>query len=120
LLAGTAGRDVLPDAPESIFVADYVPYSSIMPRCAAIVHQGGIGTTAQALRAGRPMLVVPWSHDQPDNAERVRRLGVARVANRARYTAQRAERELRILLEEKRYDDRARRIAEEIAGEDGL
>ncbi|HZQ55855.1 MAG TPA: glycosyltransferase [Bryobacteraceae bacterium] len=120
LLAGTAGRDALPDAPQSIFTADYLPYSSVMPQCAAIVHQGGIGTTAQALRAGRPMLVVPWSHDQPDNAERIRRLGIARVISRARYNAQRAEREIRILLEDKRYEDRARQIAEEIANEDGL
>jgi rhamnosyltransferase subunit B len=120
LLAGTAGREVLPDAPESIFIADYIPYSAAMPRCAAIVHQGGIGTTAQALLAGRPMLVVPWSHDQPDNAERVRRLGIARVAKRARYTAQRAERELRVLLDDRRYDEHAREVAEEIAGENGL
>ncbi len=66
------------------------------------------------------MLVVPWSHDQPDNAERIRRLGIARVISRARYNAQRAEREIRILLEDKRYEDRARQIAEEIANEDGL
>ena len=49
------------------------------PRAAAIVHQGGAGTLAQALRAGRPMLVVPHAHDQPDNAFRVVRLGVARI-----------------------------------------
>lgn len=120
LLAGTEESERLPDASESIFIAGYAPYSSIMPRCAAIVHQGGIGTTAQALRAGRPMLVVPWSHDQPDNAERVRRLGVARVAKRARYTVRQAEHELRILLDDRRYDDRARQIAQEIRGEDGL
>jgi spore coat polysaccharide biosynthesis predicted glycosyltransferase SpsG len=47
-----------------------------MPRASVVVHQGGIGTTAEALRSGRPMLVVPFAHDQYDNAERVRRLGV--------------------------------------------
>lgn len=120
VLAGAIGRQVLPEVGESAFVADYLPYSFIMPRCAAIVHQGGIGTTAQALRAGRPMLVVPWSHDQPDNADRVRKLGVARVARRTRYTAARAERELRFLLEDRRYADRAVQVAEGIAREDGL
>lgn len=41
-----------------------------MPRALANIHQGGIGTTAQALRAAKPMIVVPYSHDQPDNARR--------------------------------------------------
>ena len=43
----------------SIYVTDYAPYSELLPRAAATVHQGGIGTTAQALRAGRPMIIVP-------------------------------------------------------------
>ena len=51
------------------------------------MHQGGVGTTAQALRAGRPMIVVPFAYDQPDNAARVTRLGVARTLRRARCTA---------------------------------
>ena len=47
-----------------------------------IVHQGGVGTTGQALRAGRPMLIVPFGQDQPDNARRCVRLGVARTIAR--------------------------------------
>jgi UDP:flavonoid glycosyltransferase YjiC (YdhE family) len=58
---------------------DYVPFSRILPRCAAIVHHGGIGTTAQALAAGIPQLVMPHAHDQPDNGSRVRRLGAGDV-----------------------------------------
>ena len=54
------------------------PHAALFPRAALVVHHGGIGTLGQALRAGRPMLVVPWSHDQPDNASRVARLGVGR------------------------------------------
>lgn len=53
----------------------YAPFSALLPRCAALVHHGGIGTTAQALRAGVPQLIMPMSHDQPDNAARVKRLG---------------------------------------------
>jgi UDP:flavonoid glycosyltransferase YjiC (YdhE family) len=54
----------------------YVPFSQVFPRAAAAVHHGGVGTTAQALAAGVPQLIMPLSHDQPDNAARVRRLGV--------------------------------------------
>ena len=106
--------------PDSVFLADYQPYSEIMPRCAAIVHHGGIGTTAQALRAGRPMLVVPWAHDQPDNAARLRKLGVARTIPRARYTAARIAAELASLLQTRAYAERAADLAWKIAGEDGL
>lgn len=59
---------------------DYVPLGALLPRCAAIVHHGGIGTTAAALAAGIPQVIVPFSHDQPDHAARIVRLGVgARV-----------------------------------------
>ena len=64
-------------------VAQYAPYTALFPRAAAIVHQGGVGTTAQCLRAGRPMIIMPYSHDQPDNARRMSRLGVARVIQRS-------------------------------------
>ncbi|HET7226412.1 MAG TPA: glycosyltransferase, partial [Candidatus Eisenbacteria bacterium] len=56
-----------------VHIAAYAPHAQVMPRAFAIVHQGGIGTTAQAMRAGRPMLVVPFAHDQFDNAARVAR-----------------------------------------------
>ena len=55
---------------------DYIPFSAVLPRAAAFVHHGGIGTTAQAFAAGVPQLVVPLAHDQPDQAVRVKRLGV--------------------------------------------
>lgn len=120
LLAGRGKNDIHNPLPDSIFVAGYVPFSKIMLRSAAIVHQGGIGTTAQALRAGRPMLITPWSHDQPDNAERVRRRGVGRIIPRNRYFAPRVADELRILLSDDTYASGAREMAEHIAEEDGI
>lgn len=117
LLMGSSANK--PNLPLSMFAAGYIPYSEIMPRAAAIVHQGGIGTMAQALRAGRPMLVVPWAHDQPDNAERARRLGVGRVVSRSRYTAGRAAREIGILLADKACIGQARELGARIASEDG-
>ena len=54
----------------------YAPFSRLLPRLAGLAHHGGIGTSAQALAAGIPQLVVPFAHDQFDNAARLRRLGV--------------------------------------------
>lgn len=95
LLTGTIVQSLPEKLPPSVTIAGYVAHSEIFPRAAAIVHQGGIGTTAQAMRSGRPMIVVPFAHDQFDNAERVRRLGAAQVIYRSRYNARTAEKALR-------------------------
>jgi rhamnosyltransferase subunit B len=105
--------------PASICVARYAPYSKIFPRASVIVHQGGIGTSAQALRAGRPMLVMPYSHDQPDNARRVRRLGVAEVLGRKHYHARAAAGLIRKLVSNSAYSERAAAVAAQVEAEDG-
>lgn len=109
-----------PDLPQEIFATDYAPYSDVFPRAAAIVHQGGIGTTAQALRAGRPTLVMPYSHDQPDNAARLERLGTSRTIPRSRYTAARAVTELRELLGNPKYTRKAEEAGRIVRAEDGV
>jgi UDP:flavonoid glycosyltransferase YjiC (YdhE family) len=110
----------LPSVPDSIHVAAYAPYSELLPHAAATVHQGGIGTTAQALRAGRPMIVVPWAHDQPDNAERIRKLSVGRSLSRKDYTASRIETELRQLLNNSAYQAKSDELGKKIRAEDGV
>jgi rhamnosyltransferase subunit B len=121
LLVGSDPRNRPRDPlPEGVIAAPYAPYSELFPRASAIVHQGGVGTTAQALRSGRPMVIVPYSHDQPDNAARAARLGVSRTLPRRRYTAQAAARELRALLEDGECVARARAAGEQVQSEDGV
>jgi len=105
---------------EAIYVTDYAPYSELLTRGVATVHQGGIGTTAQALRSGLPMLIVPWAHDQPDNAARCRRLGVSRTVGRSEYTAEVVARELRLLLGDERAKNKARAMRRDLELEDGV
>lgn len=105
--------------PETICVARYAPFSKIFPLASVVIHQAGIGTTAQALRAGRPMLVMPYSHDQPDNARRVRKLGVAQVLGRRHYKAKPAARLIAELLSDESYRLRASQAAEKVAAENG-
>jgi len=78
--------------PETIRAFPYLPFSSVLPRCAAIIYHGGIGTLAQAVKAGIPHLVVPNAHDQPDNGQRIERLGLGRALSTRRYTPVRATR----------------------------
>jgi len=104
---------------KDVFVAQYAPYSQVFARASVVVHQGGIGTTAQCLRAGRPALVVPFAHDQPDNAARVQRLGTGRTIPRSRYNAARAVRELRTLMGGS-FSPRAVEVSKQLAEEDGV
>src|SRR5262249_43227102 len=80
--------------PQEVAAYEYATYSKVLPRACAIVHQGGVGTTGQGLRSGRPVLILPHAHDQFDNAARVVRLGCGRVLPRPRYNAQTATCEL--------------------------
>ena len=63
----------------AVWVGAYVPFADVLPHAKALVHHGGIGTSAQALHAGVPQLLVPCAYDQFDNALRLQRLGVAEV-----------------------------------------
>ena len=86
----TRYADQLPaNLPADICAADYIPFGRVLPQCAAIVHHGGIGTTAQGLAAGLPQLVMPMAHDQPDNASRLIRLGVGRALPPRAFTPER-------------------------------
>jgi rhamnosyltransferase subunit B len=98
---------------------DYAPYAQIFPRAAVVVHQGGVGTTAQALRAGVPMLVMPYSHDQPDNAARCRRLGVGEIINRDKYKAQFVAKQLEKLLSDPDYRANAGKVKRIVDSEGG-
>ncbi|MGA9718543.1 MAG: glycosyltransferase [Acidobacteriaceae bacterium] len=120
LLVGTDPRNMPETQSPSMCVARYAPYSKLFPRASLVVHQGGVGTTAQAMQAGRPMLVMPYSHDQPDNARRMRRLGIAGVIRRQDYTAERAARRIRRLLGHPRFAERAAEVGERLRGENGL
>lgn len=105
--------------PASICMAEYAPYSALFSRCALIVHQGGVGTTAQCLRAGKPMLIMPYSHDQPDNARRMRRLKISRTIQKSSYTPSRVASALRAMLDEPEYAERAKTLAQKLSWENG-
>jgi len=105
--------------PKELFAADYAPYSSVFPRSACVVHQGGVGTTAQAMRAGVPQLIMPYGFDQPDNAARMIRLGVGLSVNRKQYRADRVMRQLHALTA-RSFHDRARDVGNKISAERGM
>lgn len=84
--------------PESVFACRYAPFGQLLPRAAAIVHHGGIGTISQAMAAGIPQLVRPMGFDQAENASRLEELGIGATLSPRRYTVQKLVPTLRRLL----------------------
>ena len=107
------------ELPEGIAAFDYAPHGLVMPRASVIVHQGGIGTTGQSLRAGRPMLIVPFGQDQPDNARRCVQLQVARTLAPARFTVPRVATAISELLDNPVYQEQALAVGQQVRAEHG-
>lgn len=105
--------------PEGMAAFEYAPFGEVLPRASVIVHQGGVGTTGQGLRSGRPVLVVPHAHDQFDNAMRVVRLGCGRSIARPRYNAQTAARELGAILSNPDLSANAAEVGKRVQNEKG-
>jgi rhamnosyltransferase subunit B len=76
LLCGNAQLGALPSGIQAF---EYLPYSEVFPHASVVVHQAGVGTLSHAMRSGRPQIATPVAFDQPDNAWRAEKLGVARV-----------------------------------------
>lgn len=102
-----------------VCVADWAPHSELFARASVVVHQGGAGTLHTALRAGRPMLVVPFAHDQGDNAVRAARLGVARLEFPTRYRRRQVAEHLRALVDQPGYSAHASDVGGRVRAEDG-
>ncbi len=106
--------------PDGVRHFAYIPFSQVLPRAAAVVHHGGVGTVAQALAAGVPQLVMPLAHDQPDNAARVRRLGVGRAIGVKKFRGPAVAAALGELIGSAEVRDNCRAVAAKFAGVDAI
>lgn len=106
--------------PPGVIHADFVPFSQLLPRAAALVHHGGIGTCAQGLAAGVPQIVMPMAYDQLDNAARLKRLGVADSLPPKNFTGPNLTRVLGKLLATPSVQERAQHWAAEMKSQDAL
>jgi UDP:flavonoid glycosyltransferase YjiC (YdhE family) len=116
----TKYADLIPvNLPPQIRHCLFAPFRQLFPLCAAVVHHGGVGTTAAALETGCPQLVLPLAWDQPDNAARVVKLGVGcALGPRCRSSEKLSHALAQLLSPEMR--DRCRAMASRADGEHGL
>ncbi len=105
-------REQCPEVlPRHVLWQDETPLHALLPRVSVLVHHGGIGTLAEALRAGVPQLVVPFAHDQFDNAARIEALGVGITLPGRKLNAGSLHRSLAALLMSSRIRDQCRAVA---------
>src|SRR5205085_2800708 len=106
---------------ERVFVSEAIPHDWLFPRAAAVVHHGGAGTTAAALRAGIPSVVVPFMADQPFWGRRIFHLGAGpRPLPRRLLSAERLAEALRQAVGDPAIRRRALNLGRRIRAEDGL
>lgn len=105
---------------ENVFFSGYAPLSAVLPRCAALVHHGGIGTVALALKSGTPQLVAPFAFDQFDHAARIERLGCGSSIRRSLFSERRVAKALKRLLDSPDVADSCRRVAEVFGDDDAI
>jgi len=102
---------VPPGLPPTVRHFDFVPFGLVLPRAAALLHHGGIGSCAQGLAAGLPQLVMAMAFDQLDNGQRLARLGVGAVLRVSQFRAPRVAAMLEPLLTSRAVANRARELA---------
>ena len=120
LVVGDGNQERFARPSHDVIAVPYAPHDLVFPFARAIVHQGGIGTLSEGLLAGKPMLIMPYAHDQADNAWRANRLGVARVIARGQYRFRRVSHELGRLLDDRAPLDAAANIARKVSRERGV
>ncbi len=98
VIATSHPEQVARPLPANAFLAEYAPFGVLLPGTAAFLNHGGIGTVSQGLGAGVPQLILPMSHDQPDNANRLRRLGTGDFLYRRDWTPDRIAARLDLLM----------------------
>jgi rhamnosyltransferase subunit B len=106
--------------PAGIRHFEYVPFGKLLPFCKMLVHHGGIGTSAQAMRAGVPQVIHPLAHGQIDNAARLRALGVAEWIQPSDYRASGVAQKLQWLIESPTIADQCRAVAARFENTDPL
>jgi UDP:flavonoid glycosyltransferase YjiC (YdhE family) len=109
------------DLPENIFVLDYVPHDWLFPQLSAVVHHGGAGTMAAAVRAGIPAVIIPFFGDQPFWGQRFYELGVtpAPIPHK-RLAVERLARAIHLATSDEAIHTRMQVLSERIREEHGV
>ncbi len=106
--------------PATILHVPFAPLSLLLPRCAAFVHHGGIGSAAQAMGAGIPQLIRPQAHDQFDNAMRIVEQGIGGILKPSRFTTRALAAKLKAIIDTEALTNQCKKLTSAIEKSRGL
>ncbi len=109
----TKYREQLPeDLGDTILHIEYADFEKLLPQSALIIHHGGIGTVAQAIKSGIPQIIIPWGLDQYDNAIRIKKLGIGDYIDPKKIDEKKISKKITRLLESKQVAANCKKYAE--------
>ncbi len=112
-VGGASGAALLQDSSLCMHM-DYIDFEYALPKALGIIHHGGIGTTAQAIKAGVPQLIRPLKYDQPDNADRIYKLGLGTYVMPERFKAEQVAPMIRNMLQKTKNSKALRHYAMDV------
>ncbi len=106
---------------DDIFVSSEIPHSWLFPRVSAIIHHGGAGTTAAAIRAGIPSIIIPFFFDQLFWGRQLRDLGVGpKPIDRKRLSVETLSLALQETLSNYGFQGRLQTLSSQVKAENGV
>lgn len=106
-------QQVPANLPPTVLWLEYAAFQTLLPQVALLVHHGGIGSTAEALRAGIAQLVLPFAYDQFDNGARITQLGVGAVLPAKKANGKRLAKQLNAILTSEEIRQQCRQMAKQ-------
>jgi MGT family glycosyltransferase len=110
----------LGEVPDHVYLANYVPHSTVLANSRLVITHAGHGIVMKALYHGVPMVLVPWGRDQPGVAARAEALGVATVVRREAFNNASVDQAVHRILNDPRYTERARAISKRLQAADSV
>ncbi|BDA70078.1 hypothetical protein CAL7716_042440 [Calothrix sp. PCC 7716] len=121
ILATGRGGLSYEEIPNNVYMLKSAPHDWLFPRCAAVVHHGGAGTTGAGLKAGKPTTICPFFGDQPFWGRRVFELGVGSYPiPQKQLTAEKLGQTIREVIADSEMRQRAEVLGEKIRAENGV
>ncbi len=117
ILVGPPG--LLPEPPDNVIVVPSVPMLALLPKMAAVVSHGGMGTVAESLSHGLPLVLAPIRHDQPVVATQVARAGAGIRVSFSRVRPAQLRQALLTILDDPSYRSAARKVRDSLAAAGG-
>ena len=117
---GASARYPVKTLAKNTLAVDYAPQNSLISSSVLTITHAGLNTPLEALCAGKPMICIPITHDQPQVAARMQRAGVAEAIPVKKLTQERLITALHKILNTPSYTQRALELKDKLCKAGGV